>query len=195
MFFGINDIGNEYKVEEAFLASHVFQVYSELIDELYLTGARNFLFMNVPPVDRSPWMTTGIPKFPGWPAFYHADIADFNSRLIEMVNKFVRTHPDVTVFMFDTHAIFSRVLNDPCDYVETCSLKNTTHYCEDYQSGTPDWYTFDERCDIPVDQYFWLNSAHPTFRIHNATAKAIAAGLSLLGRSSDKVGAPVQIAS
>ncbi|GAB7343402.1 hypothetical protein MBLNU457_1436t2 [Dothideomycetes sp. NU457] len=193
MFFGINDIGNEYKAEEAFLASHVFKVYNELIDELYQTGARNFLFMNVPPVDRSPWMTSGIPPLPGWPAFYQADIADFNARLIEMVNKFARTYSDVTVFMFDTHGIFSRVLDEPCAYAETCSLRDTAHYCENYQSGTPDWYTFDERCGISVDQYFWLNSAHPTFRIHNATAKSIAAGLSLLGRSTDKVRDPLQI--
>jgi len=193
MFFGINDVGGDYRTDDATLGSKIFDVYSSLVDELYQTGARNFLFLNVPPLDRSPWMTHGGPKWPGAPSYYQADIADFNLRLVEMANNFTRTYPDVTAFIFDTHAIFSRVLNDPCNYRQTCPLRNTTDYCEQYSMNTPSWYTFDPRCSVPVDQYFWINSAHPTFRIHNATAGAIAVGLSLLGASSNECGTFSQI--
>jgi len=31
---------------------------------------------------------------------------------------------------------------------------------------------------LPVDEYFWLNSLHPTFRMMNVTAQEIAAELS-----------------
>jgi hypothetical protein len=43
------------------------------------------------------------------------------------------------------------------------------------RSGTPTWYTKDASCDYPVDEYLWLNSLHPTFPMHNATAAGIAA--------------------
>lgn len=41
-------------------------------------------------------------------------------------------------------------------------------------NGTPSWYTFDSECGVPVDEYFWLNTLHPTFRVHNVTAQKIA---------------------
>lgn len=43
--------------------------------------------------------------------------------------------------------------------------------------GTPTWYTFYENCTYPVDDYFWLNTLHPTFPMMNVTAQAIAAEL------------------
>lgn len=42
-------------------------------------------------------------------------------------------------------------------------------------SGTADWYTFEPACGIPVHQYFWLDYIHPTFPMHNTTAREIAA--------------------
>jgi phospholipase/lecithinase/hemolysin len=42
-------------------------------------------------------------------------------------------------------------------------------------SGTPTWYTKDASCDLPVNEYLWLNDLHPTFPVHNATAASIAA--------------------
>ena len=46
------------------------------------------------------------------------------------------------------------------------------------ENGTPSWYTFYQNCSIPVDEYFWLNSLHPTFRMMNVTAQQIAKELS-----------------
>ena len=46
------------------------------------------------------------------------------------------------------------------------------------ENGTPTWYTFYQNCSIPVDEYFWLNSLHPTFRMMNVTAQEIVKMLS-----------------
>jgi hypothetical protein len=46
-------------------------------------------------------------------------------------------------------------------------------------SGTPDWYTKDAGCEYPVNEYLWLNTLHPTFPVHNATAASIAELLSM----------------
>lgn len=45
-------------------------------------------------------------------------------------------------------------------------------------NGTPEWDTFYESCGVPVDEYFWLNSLHPTYLVMNATARAIVEELS-----------------
>ena len=88
------------------------------------------------------------------------------------------TYDDATVFVFDTHALFETVLDNPAAYPETAAYVNTTDYCTWYENGTADWYSEDPRCGASVDEYFWLNSLHPTFRVHNATAAAIVEMLS-----------------
>jgi len=48
----------------------------------------------------------------------------------------------------------------------------------DVYSGTPEWDTFDENCTYPVNEYFWLNSLHPTYPIHDVVAEGVAELLS-----------------
>lgn len=47
-------------------------------------------------------------------------------------------------------------------------------------SGTPKPDTLIASCGVPVNQYFWLNSLHPTYPIHDVVAeqvvKSLAAG-------------------
>lgn len=175
VFIGINDVGNSYYLNNATLNTAIFKVYSGLVDSLYKTGARNFLFLNVPPVDRSPLITA---QGASAEASEKADIADFNSRIVALGKNLTKTYADAKVFQFDTNAIFTKVLNNPASYPQTAAYKNTTGYCPSYENGTPTWYTLDAECGIPVDEYFWLNTLHPTFRMHNATASAIAQQLS-----------------
>ena len=54
-FLGINDIGNAYSSANgsSVLAEDIAE-YASLMDVVYKSGARNFLFLNVPPVNRSP---------------------------------------------------------------------------------------------------------------------------------------------
>lgn len=175
-FFGINDIGNSYYAANA--SSVLFQdiaEYASLMDVVYQSGARNFLFLNVPPVNRSPLTKSQGHAASQLEASY---IAAYNANITKMAANLSSTYEDATTFVFDTHSIFKQVLNNPCSHPETCAYKNTTNYCVDYENGTPSWYTLIAACGIPVDEYFWLNSLHPTFRMMNATAKAIVAQLS-----------------
>lgn len=32
---------------------------------------------------------------------------------------------------------------------------------------------YDPTCGIPVNEYFWLNSLHPTYPIHNVLAEKV----------------------
>ncbi len=44
-------------------------------------------------------------------------------------------------------------------------------------SGTPAPDTLVASCNIPVNQYFWLNSLHPTYPMHDVVAEQVAKAL------------------
>jgi hypothetical protein len=54
IFFGINDLGLSYfKADMSTEIPALIEKYTSLMDNLYSTGARKFLIVGVPPVDRS----------------------------------------------------------------------------------------------------------------------------------------------
>ncbi|KAL5118841.1 hypothetical protein ACEQ8H_003163 [Pleosporales sp. CAS-2024a] len=178
LFIGINDVGNTWWLDNrTALYDAIFKEYAALLHDVYDTGARNFLFLNVPPVNLSPLIT--MQDDAGYATEYEGRaIADWNARLAAMVDRFAQTKPGVASFVFDTNALFRKVIEDPTTFDQTAGYKNTTAYCKAYENGTPTWYTKDPSCDYPVNQYLWLNSLHPTFPLHNATAAAIVQMLS-----------------
>lgn len=40
-------------------------------------------------------------------------------------------------------------------------------------SGTPAQNTLTASCGVAVDQYFWLNSLHPTYPMHDVVAEGV----------------------
>lgn len=133
IFIGINDVGNSYGQGAAAtgtLNSLIFDVYAGLVDMLYNAGGRNFLFLNVPPVDRSPLTTSqGAASM----AEEAADIAAFNADIATMAAALKSSHADVNVFTYDTNALFSEVLDNPASFPQTSGYKNTTTYCVAYE--------------------------------------------------------------
>ncbi|KAI4685853.1 uncharacterized protein J4E88_003690 [Alternaria novae-zelandiae] len=176
-FIGINDVGNSWWLNNATLYDTIFSVYADLLSDVYETGARNFLFLSVPPVNLAPQT---LNQDDGGYAVENEGkvILDWNKRLGEMVNAFQANHSGTKVFVHDTWGLFTKVIEDPASYEQTAGVKNVTGYCTAYMNGTPDWYTKDASCEHPVNEYLWLNELHPTFPIHNATADSIAQLLS-----------------
>lgn len=209
VWIGINDIGNSYWSQNSTLNPTIFAELSDLVESVYQTGAKNFLFLNVPPVERSPLTQSQGDNTEQGVKLEKADIADWNARVEDMAKNLTTAHADATTFVFDTYALFNQVLDDPSSTPETAIYQNTTDYCDAYQkyaiptspsqplpfpstsrhlenelhadkwsSGTSDPDSYDASCGIPVNEYFWLNSLHPTYPVHNATAREIAELLS-----------------
>ncbi|KAH7396653.1 hypothetical protein DE146DRAFT_44482 [Phaeosphaeria sp. MPI-PUGE-AT-0046c] len=172
-FIGINDVGNSWWLNNATLYDAIFSTYSSLLEQIYDTGARNFLFLSVPPVNLSPLITSQADN--GYATEYEGRvIADWNARLANMTVQLKAKHTDVTTFIHDTNNLYMKVIEDPKRYEQTAGLKNTTAFCKAYANGTPTWYTKDPSCAFAVNEYLWLNDLHPTFPVHNATAMEIA---------------------
>lgn len=103
-------------------------------EELYTAGARNFLFVDCPPIHRSPVgeLLSGpvlsmtltrslltscyINLFLG-PPDENPEAAqpftNWNQELATAATAFARAHPDATVLVFSAWATFSRILDDP----------------------------------------------------------------------------------
>lgn len=171
VWIGINDVGNSYWLEDAKeLNAKIVARYAEQVDALYTSGGRNFVFLNVPPTDRSPlilgqgdWAVTTL----------RADIEDFNGKVSEMAKK-LKERNGTNVWVYDANKVFGQVLDDPSSHAQTAGYKNVTGYCPAYENGTPAQNTFVESCGVPVNQYFWLNSLHPTSPVHEVVAEGVA---------------------
>lgn len=42
------------------------------------------------------------------------------------------------------------------------------------ESGTPATDSFNSSCGVAVNEYFWLNSLHPTYPMHEVLAQGVA---------------------
>lgn len=155
--------------------------------QLYSYGARNFLFLNVPPVDRTPGSQILNAANRTAEAGY---IGRFNFRLGALAWSLTRKHPDASVFQLDVNYLFAKVIDDPTLFPETAGYRNTTNDCAAYSewvfsdlmdepnlqtelidvSGTPTLTFFAPACGVPVDEYLWLNGLHPTYPMHNFIA-------------------------
>ncbi|KAK7991711.1 hypothetical protein PG988_000505 [Apiospora saccharicola] len=178
-WIGINDVGNSYWQDDTpSLNRKIFAVYADVVRRLYKdAGARNFLFLNVPPVDRSP-LTVGQ----GATAIEReaADIAAFNALTAALAADLAaegKGEKKANVWTYDVHALFTEVLDRPTAYAATAGYVNTTGFCAAYQNGTPKQDTLDPACGVPVNEYFWLNSLHPTYPMHDVVAEQVAAAL------------------
>lgn len=133
IFDGINDVGDSYYKgvpATTVLNGEIFAVYHGIVDELYFAGARNFAFLNCPPVNRSPLTTA---EGASAAAEQMADIEAWNAGIITMATSLKSTYPDVNVFTVDVNALFNQILDDPASFPQTALYKNTTTYCVAYE--------------------------------------------------------------
>ncbi|KAI0268343.1 hypothetical protein BC834DRAFT_968535 [Gloeopeniophorella convolvens] len=104
---GMNDCRLLYTNNKAEITSVIATLFAAQ-EALYRAGARNFLFIDVPPLHMSPIGTTmgdKVVRFSNW-----------NDELLQGTRNFAMTHPDATIMLFSAWGTFSRVLSDPARY-------------------------------------------------------------------------------
>lgn len=123
-FFGINDILNYFRRpgDTSSVTTAVMDAYATHLEELYATGARNFLLLNSPPIAQAPFFNTGE-TVSGHNDHLTDDARasdrqkvqvvteDYNSRFPSLVSSFQSSHPDATIFWYDTHGLFTSLLS------------------------------------------------------------------------------------
>jgi len=154
IWMGINDIGNRKQntdLSNEDLEDITMLVYFRLLEELYEYGARNFLLLNVPSIERSPWFTTMYPN-----ESIKGKVKSFNKLLIKYARDFYEDHKDINLFIYDTHSEFIYIE----DNHEIFGITELLEFCNDLNNP-------DDTC-LPRGQYYWGNGLHPTFVVHKA---------------------------
>ncbi|KAF8756942.1 carbohydrate esterase family 16 protein [Rhizoctonia solani] len=116
-------------------------------EQVYDTGIRSFLFLNVPTRDRSPG-SLGRPDVGN----QIAQVKNFNILLEQRVNAFKSSRNDTSVVLFDTNMLMDEALDNARQF----GFTNTTGFC---------------RCSDPG--YFWYDSGHITERVHRLIANSV----------------------
>ncbi|KAA1466768.1 hypothetical protein DENSPDRAFT_876792 [Dentipellis sp. KUC8613] len=113
-------------------------------EQLYLAGARNFLFIDVPPVHRSPVGSSAGSND------YSSIFVMWNEELRRALAAFAAAHGDATVLLFSSWDTFTRVLDNPAGYGFRPQDLNT-------MGGS-----------------IWFDHIHPTTRFASVIARDIA---------------------
>jgi phospholipase/lecithinase/hemolysin len=95
-------------------------------------------------------------------------IQNYNHALGRRAGWFAADHPGTNSMVFDTYSYLSKILKHPLDY----GIKNTTDFCRSY--AAPDITTnYTAYGCLPINEYFWYNSGHITYRVHELLAGGI----------------------
>jgi phospholipase/lecithinase/hemolysin len=127
--FGTNDLadlydlGNSYYLDgdRAAFSDTLLNAEFALVTKLYNAGARNFLFINVPPTDRSPFM---IAQGDWTITHLQPVIVTHNSKLAAKVSSFQSSNSGSKTYLYDSWSAFSKILDNYAAYGFT---SNTTY--------------------------------------------------------------------
>jgi phospholipase/lecithinase/hemolysin len=147
---GVNDVGNAwYASNWTSIASAVVTRYFQETQIMYNAGARNFLFLTVPPIQYTPLM---VAEGTTTQSEVGTAITYFNGLLTAAAASFKFANSGSTVYVYDTTAPFMTAINNPTAY------------------GSPDATCY----NADGVSCLWYNNYHPGQAIHNLVAKGIA---------------------
>lgn len=153
IWIGINDISDSSKYKVSFPAFYndiITTVFQKSVEPLYRAGYHNFLFLNLPPLDRTPSNLVSAHPLPN-----KTMVTWWDETLLNHSTAFGRAHSDAKTMVFDTNSFLNGVLDEPGKY----GISNITNYCPGYTN--PDVLTDPAKYGCgPIDEYFWFNSGH-----------------------------------
>ncbi|KAF8601028.1 hypothetical protein BDV93DRAFT_525072 [Ceratobasidium sp. AG-I] len=101
-FVGINDLNTGANIPSS------MATLFDLQEVLYMAGARTFLFINVPPMNRAPLGNNN----PNWASI----VATWNTQLQIFASAFQAKYMDVTTFYYDSRSLYNKLLDNPSAY-------------------------------------------------------------------------------
>ncbi|KAI6108141.1 SGNH hydrolase-type esterase domain-containing protein [Pisolithus sp. B1] len=108
IFMGINDCGQT----DFYDSESIVECILDVVHELYIkAGARNFVFVNVPPIDRSPQaLDAGLSdemeeRVKVWNELFQAQVTEFGT-----------SSKEAMVLLFSSHQVLTEVLDDPLEF-------------------------------------------------------------------------------
>jgi phospholipase/lecithinase/hemolysin len=172
IWIGVNDLTNSYLVDED-VHPALFTRLRQLVNDMYEAGARQFIFINAPPLERVPKVTGSSSHATRIPLMKTA-VTDYNRKMYELAREVNHDLAYTEVVHFDVYTLMNAVIDNPTQFDETAVYKDTTSYCAAYQDGTEEYDTKLADCDYAANEYLWINNLHPTQPFHQLLAKNLA---------------------
>lgn len=146
----------------------IVTVYIDELNILKNAGVKNFLLINIPPLDKSPNAVTQ-----GSHLKEYADaIRQWNSLLSNALSSFSSNCIDCSVFYYDVNAFMNNLIKP--DSAAQVGIKETKPvYCEAYSTLANQPNAVSSDCAYGVREYYWLNIVHPTWPVMNQIAQDI----------------------
>ncbi|KAH9485986.1 Acetylesterase [Psilocybe cubensis] len=112
IWMGSQDIslGFNTQQDQSSSSDTLIATYCTQVERLYNSGARNFLFANIPPLDRSPAM---LNQSSTTQSLFKSSIDTFNLNLQARLASFQSAHNDIQTFLWDTNAQIANILDNP----------------------------------------------------------------------------------
>lgn len=95
-------------------------------------------------------------------------IKTFNSVVNQTVKAFSEKNPDSTALVFDTYSWLTQVFDIAASY----GFTNTSSFCPSYKAWDIDTNYAAYGCQ-PIYEYFWYNSGHITYHVHEILAQKV----------------------
>ncbi|KAK1464135.1 hypothetical protein CMEL01_12896 [Colletotrichum melonis] len=170
-YIGINDINDMANFQLPVNGLNSWEeLYTAVIAEqfaaletVYEAGHRHFLFLNLPPLDKNPASQLNPARLPSTDM-----IKTFNGVVNQTAKAFSEKHPDVTALVFDTYSWLTQVFDNAASY----GFTNTSSFCPSYKAWDVDTNYAAYGCQ-PIYEYFWYNSGHITYHVHELLAQKV----------------------
>jgi len=155
IWFGTNDLvymNRNQGVASNDVINNIMTSKFQKVQELYEHGARNFLFIYVPTIEKSPLNKDDSLYFG------YTDATNYNTQVKNNARDFSISHPDCNVLVYDAYMEFNYIMDNKGKF----GIENISDSCEN--SG--------DKCDKKTN-YFWYNNLYPTYRVQEAVGQDI----------------------
>ncbi|OUM56137.1 carbohydrate esterase family 16 protein [Piromyces sp. E2] len=156
IWFGSNDIiymNRSQGTSSTDVIDNILSTKFQKVQELYEHGARHFLFIYVPAIERSPLNKDNSLYFA------NADTTYYNNKVKTFASNFASTHPDTNVLVYDAYMEYNYIM----DHKDEFGIENIADSCEDTGS----------KCDDKDSTFFWHDKIRPSVRVQEAVAQDI----------------------
>ncbi|KAK3688966.1 putative cellulose-binding GDSL lipase/acylhydrolase [Podospora appendiculata] len=151
VWMGVNDVGNAWwQSDLTTLLNSIMDSYFGQLQIIYNAGARNFVLLTVPPIDKTPLMLAETAESRAGEA---SCIAQYNDLIATRLAAFQAKNSGVVARIVDTGVPFNAAINNPTAY------------------GAPN-ATCDNSDGVSC---LWFNNYHPGIAINKIVAAAVAA--------------------
>ncbi|KAJ8080495.1 hypothetical protein PM082_017328 [Marasmius tenuissimus] len=188
LWIGTNDLGSNSLLTGQPKASivDVAKCMVNWVKVLYESGARNFIFQNMIPLEQVPTYTPG--SYPNrfwfaerntteWSVFMRELVLSGNELTRLMLESLVPTLEDSHLAIFDSHSLFQDMIDNPSLYLNGTAPLNVTGVVQEcvFEINQPN----SSVCTVvPAgperDSYLWFDELHPSEQADRIVAREIA---------------------